>query len=338
MASEDERQKFLAQLQKDLDDLLETHPEKLVRTEDLGKGLDFSSGRSAFERRLRLFRKLKDAGFSDLPRSTLNDIRNLVSQAREQFKQIRNFSTSGQNPRQERDQLIQHIKNQYDQDFRTLGLPIAYGQQTGANLEQMKRRARDVLDQLTTLRKDAASQLEDVQQVAESVKRAAAEVGVSQHATHFQEEADLQNKNSKRWLWAVAGTGVLTVVLAVVNIWWLYGEVVGQELDLGQAIQLSIGKLILFSVLYFGLVWLARTYRSARHNQVVNRHRANALRTFETFVNAAADQQTKEAVLMRATEAIFGDQASGFDEARGELGSANVVEITRDLAKGVTRE
>lgn len=338
MASEDERQELLAQLQKELDDFLETDPEELVRTEDLGKGLDFSSGRTAFERRLRLFRKLKDAGFSDLPRSTLNDIRNLVSQAHEQFKQIWYFSASGQNPRQERDHLIQYIKSHYDQEFRKLGPVIAYGQQTGANFEQMERRAREVLDQLTTLRKEASSQLEDVKKVAESVKRAAAEVGVSQHATHFQEEDYAQSKSSRRWLVAVGGTGILIVLLAFVNIWWLYGEVARQELDLGRAIQLSIGKLVLFSVLYFGLVWLARTYRSARHNQIVNRHRANALRTFETFVNAAADQQTKEAVLLRATDAIFGHQASGFDEARSELGSANVLEITRDLARGATRE
>ena len=318
--------------------MLETASEQLVRTEDLGKTLDFSSGQPVFERRLRLFRKLRDAGLNDLPLPFLENIKTSVSHARAEFKQILDFSPTGQNPQRERDSLIQQIENQYHGEFSTVGLAIAYGQQTGANLEQLQTTARDIVEAVASSKDEASEQLDEVRKTAESVKRAAAEVGVSQHATQFQQEADEHKSTSQRWLWCVAAAACVTTLLAALNVWWLYGTVAEDGLDVSQALQLSVAKLLLFSVLYFGLVWLVRMYRSACHNQVVNQHRANALQTFETFVNAATDQQTKEAVLMRATDSIFGHQASGFDEARRESGSANLLEITRDLGRGTPGE
>ena len=334
MSSENERKAALEAVGEELAGLLATDPMDLVRSEDLGKALDFSSGRPVFERRLHLYRKLQDAGLNDLPFPLLENIRNLVTQARAEFQQVLDFSPAGQNPQQQRDRLIQQIESRYGDEFNTVGLAVAYGQQTGANLEQMQRTAREIVDGVTAVREEASAQLEKVNQTAESVKRAAAEVGVSQHSTQFQDEADQQESTSKRWLWSVAVTGAVTVVLAVLNVLWLYGSLTKEKLDVGQAVQLSVAKLVLFSVLYFGLVWLARMYRSACHNRVVNQHRANALQTFETFVNAAGDQQTKEAVLLRATDSIFGHQASGFDEARREPGGTSVLEITRDLGRG----
>lgn len=338
MSSEEQRETALQEVEEELAGLLGTASEQLVRTEDLGKALDFSSGQLVFERRLRLFRKLQDAGLSDLPLPLLESIRASVSQARAEFQQILDFSPTGQNPQWERDNLIQQIESQYDGEFNAVGLAIAYGQQTGTNLEQIRRAAGETLDAVKTAREEARSELDEVRRTAESVKRAAAEVGVSQHATQFQQEADEHKSTSQRWLGCVAVAACVTIVLAALNVWWLYRTVAEEGLDVSQALQLSVAKLLLFSALYFALVWLVRMYRSACHNQVVNQHRANALQTFETFVNAATDQQTKEAVLLRATDSIFGHQASGFDEARRESGSANLLEITRDLGRGTPGE
>ncbi|MCY3931355.1 MAG: hypothetical protein OXH70_06540 [Acidobacteria bacterium] len=338
MSSEEQREAALQDVEKELADLLATEPEQLVRTEDLGKALDFSSGQPVFERRLRLFRRLQHAGLTDLPLPLLENVRNSVSHARAEFQQVMEFSPTGQNPQWERDNLIQQIESQYQGEFDTVGLAIAYGQQTGTNLEQIRRTAGETLDAVKAAREEALSELDEVRRTAESVKRAAAEVGVSQHATQFQKEADDHRSTSKRWFYGVAAVGALTAVLAALNIWWLYEAATEGSLDLGQAVQISVAKLLLFSVLYFGLVWLVRMYRSACHNHVVNQHRANALQTFETFVNAATSHQTKEAVLMRATDSIFGHQASGFDEARRESGSANLLEITRDLGRGAGTE
>lgn len=76
--------------------------------------------------------------------------------------------------------------------------------------------------------------------------------------------------------------------------------------------------------------WSARNYRAQRHNEVVNRHRQNALRTFETFAVAATEPATKDAVLIAAAKSIFEAQRSGY--LVGELEkvpSGAVIEILK---------
>jgi hypothetical protein len=67
----------------------------------------------------------------------------------------------------------------------------------------------------------------------------------------------------------------------------------------------SRGALVVLSVFYFAMVATSRNYRAHQHNWTVNKHRQNASSTFETFVKATTDDQTKNAVLLYAAQAIF---------------------------------
>jgi hypothetical protein len=88
----------------------------------------------------------------------------------------------------------------------------------------------------------------------------------------------------------------------------------------------------MFSGLFAGVVWMGRIYRAHRHNYVINKHRQNALSTFETFAKAAADEQTKAAVLLQATQSIFSLQQSGYLSQESEsAGYPQVLEIIRGL-------
>lgn len=101
-------------------------------------------------------------------------------------------------------------------------------------------------------------------------------------------------------------------------------------------IQLAVAKLILFSLLYFAIVWCGKNYRAHQHNAVINKHRRNALRTFQAFAKAASDEQTNNAVLLKATEAIFLPGTSGYISGESESqGSTQILEILRSgFAKG----
>jgi len=63
----------------------------------------------------------------------------------------------------------------------------------------------------------------------------------------------------------------------------------------------------------------------------LNKHRQNALNTFETFSKAAGtDTQTKNAVLLEATHAIFSNQQTGYLNQDGESDSPNrIIEIIK---------
>ena len=76
-------------------------------------------------------------------------------------------------------------------------------------------------------------------------------------------------------------------------------------------------------------------YRAHRHNFVINRHRLNALSTFEAFAKATDDQQIKNAVLLQATQCIFGPQPTGYISGESESeGYPQILEIVRGMGAG----
>ena len=93
-------------------------------------------------------------------------------------------------------------------------------------------------------------------------------------------------------------------------------------------------RIILLSLLYFGMVWSSKNYLAHRHNVVVNKHRANALKTFQSFVEGAeGDSQTKNAVLIQATTAVFSPQKSGFLRKESEAQAPNrIIEILQNIS------
>lgn len=112
-----------------------------------------------------------------------------------------------------------------------------------------------------------------------------------------------------------------------------------EPINTGLSIQLAISKLIVFSILYFALIWGSRNYRAHRHNAVVNQHRQNALSTFQAFVDSAEDDKaTKDAVLLRSTETIFSPHISGYLTKESEKqNTPQILEIFRN-AMGKSEE
>ena len=129
------------------------------------------------------------------------------------------------------------------------------------------------------------------------------------------------------WLTASIGIGIAVIFFAVINALYL-GARVG-HLTVSEEIEYAGSRLIVFSVLFYALTACVRTYRATRHNVVVNRHRQNALGTFQAFVKAASDDQTKDAVLIKATEAVFAPEPSGYLVKESELrpSASQVLEI-----------
>ena len=84
----------------------------------------------------------------------------------------------------------------------------------------------------------------------------------------------------------------------------------------------------MISTLSFGVLWRARNYRAERHNETLNKHRANALMTFRAFVEGTADDRVKDAILLQAAQAAFAGRPTGFDSPEKDSPTINpVVEI-----------
>lgn len=189
------------------------------------------------------------------------------------------------------------------------------------------------------LEREVGSKLRRYEGEAESVvrnlRKAATATAASDHAKTFHEEAEGHARAKKKWLRVSVWVAVLAGGVALLNVAFLVTPLADRDVDPGRAIELGVARILLFSVLYYALVWVVRMYRAASHNEVVNRHRANALRTFEAFVATSEDDQAREAVLLRATECVFGHQVSGFaDSGREDGGPSRLMEVVRGVRPG----
>ncbi len=165
----------------------------------------------------------------------------------------------------------------------------------------------------------------------QAAKDAAAKIGVAQFATQFEELASDHSESGKHWLVATGVLGILTICVAILSVYFILPA---GELSEPGTIQKIITKLVIISILYFAALWASRNYRSHRHLSVVNKHRQSALATFETFVKAANDEQTKNAVLLEATHCIFSPATPGYLGAEEEVPANRIIEILKTVGSG----
>lgn len=334
MATFEQEQQQYKTLLETLGALKAIDPASLVRADVLGKDLNFEAGLSVFRRTLSLFHDLADCNLENFPFETLSQITAQANDALTLFQAIQNFSLQQhpQNPVQARDTLIAQLRDKWHQYYHHITPHISYAIRKGTDFDALEREARGTL----ALQKQLAGEFQkekdkiigEMQGALDRVRQAAAEAGVAQHAIHFKDEAEFHKQQSYYWLAAAIAFGAVTVGYALYSL--------GPQLnDLSAAtwprtLQLVLPRLIVIFVLTFGLVWSVRNFSASRHNFVVNRHRQNALSSFETFVKGASDKQTKDAVLLQATQSIFSPQESGFVKGEGppQLGS-QIVEVVR---------
>ena len=326
-------EKALKELRKTLGELLEMRAEDLVRTRELGTAFNFEEGKPVFERTLKLFRDLSECNFDNFPVDILNGLKQAAGGALSAFNQIKNFNVDAQpNPKQTKEQLIKNIENQYSNHFAKLHTAIAYSVRKGTDFAKLERDGREMLGLQRKIVNDLESKSKEVvakmETSLEKVQDAAAQIGVAQHSVHFANQSDHHRKSSRIWLGATAIIGIATILFA----WFSLHNVVSND-SVYQIVRFTISRVLIISILSYGLVWAGRNFLAHKHNQVVNKHRQNALSTFETFVAATDDREAKNAVLLQATHCIFTPQRSGYLGKDSEPSSGNrFVEILRQFA------
>lgn len=337
MATPKQESEVLQELKSLLDELDSIVPQELVKAGELGKELNFESGLPFFKRNLELLKRLNNQTLDSIPYNILSNLKNLADKQSHLFNEIREFSLSKypQNAVQQRDQLIQNIQNAYDGLFQTITPVLAYLSDKDVELESLRTRAEKFVQEIQELQaksqEQISTQMDELESTLEKVRRAAAEVGVSQHAVNFAEEAKYHERKGNHWLTSTIVIGIINVAYGFF-IAFYYSDFMSLNLSTSQIIQSAISKLIVFSILSFSMLWSSRNYRAHRNGHIVNRHRQNALSTFETFVKATEDQQTKNAVLLNAAECIFSPQSSGYLTSDGDqVQNTKILEVIRGV-------
>ena len=155
-------------------------------------------------------------------------------------------------------------------------------------------------------------------------------ITVSNEAKRFSEEADAHKKSAFNWLIASVVMAILTGAFALLShrIFTALGVVASSEHDL----QVLSTKAIVIVALLYLVHFCGRAYVAAKHNETVNRHRANALSTYRLLTESVAEERNRDLVLAAAAGAIFAPQETGF------LKHATENDLTKTLLDRVNKQ
>ena len=177
---------------------------------------------------------------------------------------------------------------------------------------------------------------EDAQRIVTGMRDASGQVGLSRESTHFKNAADQYEKNAGNWLIATVVLASTFVVAAVAAVLAFRLELIAPQ-NSYENVQLVAAKVLIFAGLSFMILLCARSYSANRHNAVVNRHRQDALLTYQALVEAAKDTTNRDVILQQAATCIFGPQATGFTKdgvATSEAPSAkSIVGLVEPIAR-----
>lgn len=338
MVESKQRQEKISQTTKSLEAVLAVDPASLARREESTK-LNFAESAPFLQRTQDVFRALSSRDISPLPGESLDHINHACQTFLGLVQKIRAFDIGAGNARDTCHAINAEVTNSYDGIVKLLLLPLAFTATQQANYGQIEREAKgfhaELKNQFEATQVFIKAAKDDAEKALAAVREQAAEAGVATNAQIFDREARDRAKSADTWLrWTVTltiATSIVAIAALVVVFFWTPG-------DAPQAIQYVASKLILLSVLTFATVWCGRNYRSHKHNETLNLHRAHALMTFRAFVEGTKDPRISDAVLVQAAHAAFQGRPTGYEVMSDSTSQATplVDTVARAAAKAAS--
>lgn len=304
-------------------------PATLVQESKLGVK-NFSKVVEPATRLVQLYKRLSERALEDLSDNRLNEVRNRANSDYNQFKQILEFDPDRTTA--DRDSLVLSVAQAYGPTFDVLHPLVAYSLHRSADFQRLDSEARATLQSVTDRASAITKELEDTKRQAgdilSEVRKTAAESGVTQQAIYFKEAAESHDTAAETWrqrvIYLAWGAGIFSFLSLFIHKIPFLTPTTTYE-----AFQIAISKFLIFGVLSFVLYLAARNFLSHQHNAIVNRHRHQALLTYQALVDAAADSANRDIVLSHAAACIFGPQPSGYssDGGGGAPSAKSVVEL-----------
>lgn len=332
MATQEQFDIQLNQLNENLEKILSYSIEELTREEELGTQFSFKEIEENFVRIIDLFKRIKEVNLKEVPFNLLKAINAQITNASSFFDQVKTFDPTLNNSTNTRQGIVNHFLNAYD-GYYTHSIPIlSVGLLNNNDLSVERSKMNQLISELEAQKKESAEEsekkLSDLNDILESAKSAATQIGVSKHSTVFKTESEFHEDESKKWLtyttYILIGIALAAIGLAFIG-----------QLFKGNAeiVQFTITKIVVLTALFYGLSITNRNYKAHKHNAIMNKHRQNALSTFETFSGAAGtDDQTRNAVLLETTHSIFSNQATGYLKTEGDSDSnSKIIEIIKSV-------
>lgn len=363
MATERQKQ-FIPPLLEALNEIRQIDPVALVQKEKLGSELCFEFALPLFIEIITSAEELQKLDLEKTPYGILQQLQAAFHQIRQLLAAIKGFTLSAYgNAQQGRDGLASSLEDQWNSIYVLVRALLGAREESdvkkevdllASQIRSTMQLSSDALKALNDKKNEAEETLtnflqkksEEFQQegreklslitkTLEDVRNVAAEAGVSQTSRYFKDEANEHQAAAKNWLIVLI---IMTLSLVGFSLFgttimnWAGTPEPASNADNVVHIRYLTQKGLIVFCLLFGLIWSGKNYSASRHNYVVNKHRNNALGSFQAFASSASDEQTKSAVLVQATQSIFSPQASGYVKTDGDSGTTSpIIEILRSV-------
>ena len=339
MATPEQRLEKIEEAKSLLGELAEIKASSLARTEELSRDINFSDAIPSFEEMLEIVKQLNQRSIERLSLTHINQIIKACTSLNNLIAKVKDFTLNQNTPADVCSAIIQEVKNAYDTIMDPLTVPLAFTATQATDYAKIEREAKGyhatMREEAEAFKKMLEEYKSDAEKALQAVKDQAAEAGVATNAQIFLRDSEAHGETAGKWLKATIWSSVITLIAAIIFVFVSFKY---KPENTAAAIQYVVSKLILLSTLSFGIFWCARNYKSSKHNETLNKHRANALMTFRAFVEGSGDQQIKEAILLQAAQAAFVNRPTGYESQEKESQTINpVVEILgKTIAKSAS--
>lgn len=332
MATPEKRDKVRHEVRTGLDELSAIDPSSLGRRSELSPTINFEDVVPDLTAMLDIVKQLQQRDISRLPFTELDRIKNGLLPLRDRITEVRDFTLEQGSPHEACENLKTQITSMYDDLVHALMISLSFTATQATDYARIEREALGfhtrLQEQANEFQQTLESQKADAEAALAAIQEQAAQAGVSAHAQHFHKQAELHKSAAINWFRATVVAASVTLVAAVASLVAVFFYT---PENVAEAVQYGVAKVIVLSVLTFAIVWSSRNYRSEKHNEMLNRHRANSLGTFQTFHSGTSDPATKSAVLVFCAEAAFGSRPTGYDRHESPDGLPQIVNPVIDI-------
>lgn len=321
-------------LKSAIEELLTYKEKELIKRPEWGE-INFEQFEFSFQRLWEIVEHLNVLPTEYLIDTVAKNTSARLLEVKNKLDGIDQFSLTGTNPTQTRDQLGNQLNQLIDQLYNAIAIWIPFlAYQKGdvsKNIQELSSTVEKANKEVEKAKEDIEKKHNQIDDIITKAREASATAGAAVFTEDFLTESEELNNNSWKWLIATIGLAILTAIVAV-YMWFEAPEKLTEN-----HIWLIIStKLTIFILLFSATIWTGKIYRALKHQAFINKRRALGLKTFQAFSSAASDDQVKDAVLMETTRSIFANGPTGFidsHQANGEA-DAKVIEVVKSVIKG----
>lgn len=295
----------------------------LPRRESLGHALAFVDAVEPAQKAVRLFQQIPISYIDDIPERFLVEIKGAANSIYSVFREILEFdpvAEDGNNAR--RTSIIGSLNSNYDNVFGQIFPIVSYLSSRSRDLGALERESRAVFQSVSDRAEHLKREMEEYNSQANSIlsdiRNIAAEQGVSQQAIYFKNESDKHEMSADKWRNATIVSSTILIISAFFSL-FVHKITLIAPSNTYEYIQLGISKVIIFAIMAYIVTLSARNFLSNKHNATVNKHRQNALLTFNSLVGASASEERRDIVLTYAAACIFSPQETGYIKASSNV-------------------